>query len=120
MTCHTLRDIVLTPDLTAYVDERVAAGQGQSANQVVRAALRFQRHEGQVDRTSQNFLRGLDERLRGLTDPRHAMHEAAAMLGAHLEADRVGFAWIADDDEHYSVEAEWTVPDMPSRVGRRP
>ena len=44
---------------------------------------------GQVGHTGQNFLLRLHKRLRGLNDPRHAMHEAVSMLGAHLEADRI-------------------------------
>ena len=119
MTNRSAHNVVLTPELTACVDGRVSADQDWIASEVVHAALRFQRHESRVDHAGQNFLLRLDERLRGVNDPRQAMNETASMLGAHLEADRVGFAWIEEDDEQYVVEAEWTVADMPSRLGRR-
>ena len=119
MAYHSPRDIVLTPEATASVDDRIGDGQDQSASRVAQAAFRFQRHDGQADCTGQSFLLRLDERLRGVNDPRDAMNDGASMLGAHLEADRVGYAWVEEDDEHYVVEAEWTVPDMPSRLGRR-
>lgn len=118
MANHSTHNIVLTPELAAYVDGRVAAGHGKSASQVVYAALRFQRHDSRVDHAGQSFLLHFDEQLRGVSDPRRAMNEAASMLGAHLEADRVGCAWIEDDDEHCVVETEWTAADMPSRLGR--
>ena len=118
MTKTPAHNVVLPSGLTAYVNGRIASGQHKSASPVVHAALRFQRREGQVGHIGQNFLLRLDKRLRGLNDPRHAMHEAVSMLGVHLEADRVGYAWVEEDDEHHVVEAEWTAPDMPSRLGR--
>ncbi len=118
MTYHSPRNIVLTSTAMAYIDGRVAAGHGKSASQVVHAALRFQRHDAQVDHTGAVFLLGLDVTLRGLNDPLRAMNEAASMLGAHLRADRVGYAWIEDDDEHSTVTGEWAAPDMPRRARR--
>jgi len=118
MTYYSAHHILLTPELTTYVDGRVASGQDDSVSDVVHAALHFQRHEGGVDHAAQNFLVCLDERLRGLNDFRQAMNEAASMLGAHLAADRVGYAWINDDDEHCIVEEEWTAANTPGLVGR--
>ncbi len=119
MAYHPPRDIVLTPEPTASVDGRVAVGQDQSASRVVHAALRFQQHDRQVDHTGQSFLLDLDERLRRLDDPRRAMNEAISLLGTHLGADRVGYSWVEEDDEHSIIEAEWTAKDMPGRVGRQ-
>jgi len=118
MANHSAHNVLPTPELAACAGGHVAAGRGQGTVQVAQAAFRPQRHDGRADHAGQGFLLRLDERLRGVNDPRRAMNEAAAMLGAHLEADRVGYAWIEDDDEHHAVEAEWTAAGMPSRLGR--
>jgi PAS domain S-box-containing protein len=118
MTSNAAQDIVFAPDLMAYVDSRVAAGQGRSVSEVVHSAIRLQRHESRVDQVSRSFLLRLDERLRMLNEPRQALDEAISMLGEHLGVDRVGSAWI-DDDDNCVVEAEWTAANMPGLRGRR-
>ncbi len=82
------------------------------------AALRFLLQNARFNHVSQRFLLRLDERLRGLNDPRQAKNEAASTLGALLGADSVGYAWIEEDDEHHVVKAEWTAQVTQNRWDR--
>ena len=47
---------------------------------------------------NQAFRAELEQQLRGLSDPREIMSTATAMLGRHLEAQRVGYGEVQTDD----------------------
>ena len=63
------------------------------------------------------FRLAFDDHLRLVSDPRELMSRAAAMLGNYLRVDRSGYAEIAHDGEHFTVENDWCAPGMPSLRG---
>jgi signal transduction histidine kinase/CheY-like chemotaxis protein/CHASE3 domain sensor protein len=56
----------------------------------------------------QAFLLRLNDRLRSLNDPEQMQFEAAAVLGEHLRASRVGYAEDHGDGEHFIVRHNYT------------
>jgi PAS domain S-box-containing protein len=64
------------------------------------------------------FLVDLNNRLRGLTDPREVRAAAAEMLGRYLRASRVGYAEIDPDGTSFVVKDDWTEGTTPSFAGR--
>jgi signal transduction histidine kinase len=82
-----------TPPEAAHNGGPVAAGHARFAD-VGAARLRF--------------LLRLADRLRHLDDPDTIQHEAAALLGAHLGACRVGYAEILSDGETSLVTRNYT------------
>ncbi len=66
----------------------------------------------------QVFRLALEERLRGLADPREVMRSAAELLGRELAADRAGYAEVKPEGEVFTVEQDWSVDFMPSLAGR--
>ena len=121
MPSRAALNVSLTPELTAYVGERVASGRYRSASEVIRHALRqFQEiTPDAVDAANHVFLLRLSDRISPLKDAHRIMREAAFLLGTHLEADRVGYAEISSDGEYVLFREDWVAGDMPSRTGRR-
>ena len=66
----------------------------------------------------QAFLLTLSDAMRDLSDPREMMALAAAMLGAHLSVDRVGYAELDPTGDFFSIGRDWCAPGKPSLVGR--
>lgn len=56
----------------------------------------------------QSFLLKLSDCLRSLTDPTEMQYEAASLLGAHLGANRVGYAEDTGDGETIIVTRNYT------------
>ena len=54
----------------------------------------------------QRFLLDLNDRLRSAEDPTSIMSTASAMLGAHLRANRAGYAEIGNE-QHLFVGSDW-------------
>jgi signal transduction histidine kinase len=71
-----------------------------------------------TETTGDAFRLALEERLRRLADPREVMAAAAELLGAHLSADRAGYAEINAAGDGFTVERDWCSPGMPSLAGR--
>ncbi|WP_181708165.1 PAS domain S-box protein [Chthonobacter rhizosphaerae] len=69
-------------------------------------------------RARQEFRLGLDDRLRHMADPEEIKAAAAAHLGVHLGAGRVGYAEVEETGTHLVVEADWTDGSMASVAGR--
>jgi PAS domain S-box-containing protein len=65
-----------------------------------------------------SFRLALSELLRDARDPLAAAAEAAALLGRHLRAGRVGFAEVEEDGAHIVVRRDWTQDGMASVAGR--
>lgn len=55
----------------------------------------------------QAFLLDLSDRLRTMSDPDAILDKALAMLGAHLGANRVGYAQVQPDDVTILMEASY-------------
>jgi PAS domain S-box-containing protein len=66
----------------------------------------------------QAFRLRLEERLRGLADPKAAMASAAEALGLHLGVGRVGYGEVDASGTFLDVERDWTDGAMPSLAGR--
>jgi signal transduction histidine kinase len=64
------------------------------------------------------FQLALSDKLRSLSDAAQIMQTAAEMVGRQLGAGRVGYGEIDDAGETVQVICDWTLPDMPSLVGR--
>ncbi|WP_414475926.1 PAS domain-containing protein [Microvirga sp. M2] len=64
------------------------------------------------------FLIDLSTRLRGIAEARDAMATAAAMLGRHLKASRVGYAEFSESGEFFTVEREWSEGEAPAFAGQ--
>lgn len=64
------------------------------------------------------FLIDLSTRLRGMAEARDATATAAAMLGRHLKASRVGYAEFSETGESFTVERDWTDEGAPSFAGQ--
>ena len=113
-------NVSLAPELAAYVGECVASGRFRSADEVVSEALRRLQHvtPDTTDAANHGFLLKFSDRIGTLKDPRRIMAEAAYLLGAHLEADRAGYAEMCEDGEYAIVRDDWVAGDMPSRAGR--
>ncbi len=57
--------------------------------------------------------------LRGIIDPLEAKRAAAALLGRHLGAARVGFVEVDEAADRITLKSDWTrSPDVPSLSGR--
>ena len=113
-------NVSLTPELTKYVGECVTSGRYKSASEVLRAGLRLLQYTNPEEATHsahQAFLLRFADRLSSIKDPRKIMAEAAFLLGSFLEADRVGYAEITKDGEHFRVQEDWVAGDMPTLAG---
>ncbi|MEZ0168143.1 PAS domain-containing protein [Microvirga sp. TS319] len=64
------------------------------------------------------FLIDLSTRLRGIAEVRDVTVTAAAMLGRHLKASRVGYAEFSESGEFFTVEREWSEGEAPTFAGR--
>jgi two-component sensor histidine kinase len=58
------------------------------------------------------FLLDVNEALRRASDPREAQRAAAAKLGAHLRAARVGFVELGPDGDRFERFDEWRAPGV--------
>ena len=65
----------------------------------------------------QAFLLKLSDALRPLTEARAIKAAATRLLGEHLGASRVFYVEVEPDEEHLSIEADYTIEGMPSLVG---
>jgi len=66
----------------------------------------------------QAFRLGLEDELRSLADPREVIACAAAALGRHFGAVRVGYAEIEPDGIHSRIEQDWCAEGAASMAGR--
>ena len=64
------------------------------------------------------FLVSLDEAVRPLTDPAAITAAHARLLGEHLGVDRCAYADVEADQDTFNLTGDFTVPGMPSVVGR--
>ena len=118
MSSNSALSVSLTPELAAYVRDRVGSGRYGDVNEVVRDALRLQQQTPDTQTAANHsFLLRLTDRLNPIRNPRRVMAEAAFLLGSHLEADRTGYAEIDADGQHFSVAEDWVAGDMPSLAG---
>lgn len=69
------------------------------------------------DERRQAFLFELDDCLDGLDTAERILEATAAMLGAHLSADRVHWASVNDAQGTFWVQREWGREGVPSLVG---
>jgi PAS domain S-box-containing protein len=65
-----------------------------------------------------HFLLALADRLREIAAPRDVMAAAAALLGQHIGAIRVGYSELERDGVHFHVEDDWRAPGVASIAGR--
>ena len=66
-----------------------------------------------------SFQVTLADRLRSLNDPEQVKTAAAAMLGEYLQAERVGFVDVDEEQDALTITGEWrSRPDVPSLHGR--
>lgn len=67
-----------------------------------------------------SFQVSLADRLRGLHDPQQVRQAAAELLGSYLDAARVGYAEVDEDETYAVVQADWTRdPAVPRLAGQR-
>ncbi|MDO1560445.1 PAS domain-containing protein [Brevundimonas sp. 2R-24] len=59
------------------------------------------------EQSRKDFLIGLSDRLREVSDPDDLMRVAAEAVGAHLEADRAGFGEVDEAEERLSIRNAW-------------
>jgi PAS domain S-box-containing protein len=64
------------------------------------------------------FLVDLEEATRAQDDPATIMAIVARMLGEHLKADRCAYAEVESDEDHFTIQGDYTVGDAVSIVGR--
>ncbi|WP_299441809.1 type II toxin-antitoxin system ParD family antitoxin [uncultured Rhodospira sp.] len=78
------RNVALTPELSAFVDDLVASGAYANASEVMRAGLRALKHRHALDEVSDRISIALDQldRGEGITG------EPREVLGAVLDAAR--------------------------------
>lgn len=84
MPSSNARNVALTPELSAFVDELVESGNYANASEVMRAGLRALKDRGALDEIRQRIIDALDQLDRGegvVGDPK-------AVLGSVLEAAR--------------------------------
>ena len=65
-----------------------------------------------------DFLLDFSDRLREIAAPRQVMSVAAALLGQHLKAMRVGYSEMEADGVHLHVEQDWRAEAVSSVAGR--
>lgn len=65
----------------------------------------------------QAFHLALEEKLRNIGDPLDVMSVSAETVGRALDIARVGYAIVHEDQEHLSVERDWTDGRIQSVVG---
>ena len=120
MPSRSALNVSLTPELTRYVTACVKSGRYRSASEVLREGLRLLQYGARdvSGATNQAFLLRFTDRIGPAKDPRRIMAEAAFLLGSHLNADRVGYAEVTSDGEHFAVHEDWVAGDMPSLAGR--
>jgi len=97
--------------LTAIVDEAgQTVGLFNQGNEVTDAVINERRLSFQIR---------LADRLRDLVTPAEVKREAAALLGEHLGAARVGFSEVDEERGTATISSEWTPePDGPGLTGR--
>lgn len=119
MPSRSALNVSLTPELTGLVDACVASGQYRSASEVVREALRLFQDGAGAGLRERNaaFLLRLGDRIAPLADPLDVMATAAHMLGAYLEADRVGYADVAPDGATAAAIDGWRSAGMADASG---
>lgn len=66
----------------------------------------------------QAFHLALEEALKNVGDPQEVMATAAEMLGKALDVARVGYAAVDQEQEHITIERDWTDARMASVSGR--
>ena len=84
MPASHARNVALTPELSAFVDELVASGHYANASEVMRAGLRALKQRQSLDEISDRISTALDQLDRGdgiVGDPRQ-------VLGGVLDAAR--------------------------------
>ncbi|MEX6689797.1 CheR family methyltransferase [Danxiaibacter flavus] len=62
------------------------------------------------------FLLKFNDRVRG-ADPHTVLSTALQMLGEHLNVSRVGYGEVNKDQQHVSVEMDWTNGSLPHMEG---
>ena len=78
MPASHARNVALTPELNAFVDELVASGNYANASEVMRAGLRALKDRRAVDEIAERISSALDQldRGEGVTgEPRHVLGE---------------------------------------------
>lgn len=78
------RNVALTPELSAFVDELVASGDYANASEVVRAGLRALKDRSGLDEIRERITLALDQLDRG----EGVTGDPAAVLGGVLTAAR--------------------------------
>lgn len=63
------------------------------------------------------FLVALTETLQPLSDPEEIQHEAASVLGEHLDVDRAHYAEVGEDEDTFWIHADYYRGDVSSVVG---
>lgn len=65
------------------------------------------------------FLNLMAERLRAIPEPEEVIAEATALLGGYLDADRVGYGDVRDEEDGLLVvlENDWCSPGTPTIAG---
>lgn len=74
-------------------------------------------HDLKTQELRRAALIDLQEKLRLIEDPAEAAFESAKMLGEVLQADRVGYGLIDEQNETVFVARDWTSDRAPSSVG---
>ena len=78
------RNVALTPELNAYVDDLVSSGDYANASEVMRASLRALKDRHGLDEISTRIITALDQLDRG----EGVTGDPAEVLGSVLEAAR--------------------------------
>lgn len=65
-----------------------------------------------------HFLLDLGDSLREIAAPRDVMAVAAALLGGHLKAMRIGYSEMEADGVHLHIEQDWRAEGVSSVAGR--
>lgn len=64
------------------------------------------------------FLLSFGDTIRPLTDPSEIVATSARLLGEHLGADRCAYAEMEEDEDHFLLTGDYTVPGVVSIIGR--
>lgn len=84
MPANHARNVALTPELNAFVDDLVRSGDYANASEVMRAGLRALKDRQSMEEISDRLRRALDELDRG----EGVSGEPEVMLGKALDAAR--------------------------------
>ncbi|MGV3614694.1 MAG: PAS domain-containing protein [Fimbriimonas sp.] len=74
--------------------------------------------DSRVAQEALRFLIDMEEATRGLEDPAETMRVVAQLLGEHLGADRCAYGEVEEDEDHFVIQDDYIVGEMPTMVGR--